>query len=129
MELKQNFSEGLLDFREFYLKEDEYDVPIYTKFRDGDEFIFSMKSFDKWIKINAVYELIDEDTNIVFSTKVEMRVVGYYPNSHFFNLIQKFVITVWNEHIAKNSEGEYYILKHIQFYLGHKYHHLLTIIL
>ena len=30
-------------------------------------------------------------------------------------MIQKFVIIVWNEHIAKNSEGEYYILKHIDF--------------
>ena len=84
LELKQNVSEGLLDFREFHLKEDEFDVPIYTKFRDGDEFMFSMKSFDKWIKIITVYELIDDDTNIVFSTKVEMRVVGYYPNSYFF---------------------------------------------
>lgn len=96
------------------IPKDEYDRPIYTKFRDGDEFVFSCTSFDKWIKIIIVYQLLDDPSNY-FSSKVEMRVVGYYPNSHFFNLIQKFAINVWNEQMGKSSKKKYYILKDISF--------------
>lgn len=45
-----------------------------------------------------------------------MRVVGYFPNSHFFNLIQKLVIDEWNDYIEANrGKKDYYILKDISF--------------
>jgi len=98
------------------LEEDQYDKPISSQLRDGDEFVFSISSFDKWIKIIAVYEL-DGEPKLTFSTKLEMRVGNYYPNSHFFNLIQKLVINVWNEHITQiRDKKDYYILKDISFW-------------
>lgn len=45
-----------------------------------------------------------------------MRVVGYFLNSHFFNLIQKYVIDNWNSTIeSKRGKEGLYVLKDISF--------------
>jgi hypothetical protein len=45
-----------------------------------------------------------------------MRVVGYFINSHFFNLIQKYAIDNWNAVIeSKRGKPGLYVLKDIGF--------------
>jgi len=82
---------------------------------DGDEFVFKLESFDKWIKVFIRFQL-KSFPEIKFSAKLEMRVVGYFPNSHFFSIIQKLVIEVWNEAIeSKRGKKDLYVLKSINF--------------
>ena len=64
------------------------DDTIGNVLKDGDEFIFKVSSFDKWITIQINFELVNHKEEH-FSTKIEMRVAGYFQNSHLFNLIQK----------------------------------------
>jgi hypothetical protein len=45
-----------------------------------------------------------------------MRVVGYFINSHFFNLIQKYAIDNWNAVIeSRRGNPGLYVLKDISF--------------
>ena len=45
-----------------------------------------------------------------------MRVAGYFSNSHFFNIIQKFAIDEWNSKIdSMRGQKDLYILKDIRF--------------
>mmetsp|Transcript_12830 Transcript_12830/g.14671 ORF Transcript_12830/g.14671 Transcript_12830/m.14671 type:complete len:213 (-) Transcript_12830:619-1257(-) len=83
--------------------------------QDGDEFIFRLVSFDKWITIKMQFEL-DGYPDVSFSAKTEMRVAGYYQNIYFFNLIQKLAITIWNKNIESFMKNEeYYAIKEIKF--------------
>ena len=83
--------------------------------QDGDEFLFKIVSFDKWITINLNFEL-DEYPDVRFCAKTEMRVAGCYPNSYFFNLIQKLAINIWNVNIQSlRPTGEFYVISNIKF--------------
>mmetsp|Transcript_22013 Transcript_22013/g.19569 ORF Transcript_22013/g.19569 Transcript_22013/m.19569 type:complete len:112 (-) Transcript_22013:886-1221(-) len=45
-----------------------------------------------------------------------MKVVGYFPNSHFFNILQKYAIDRWNSKIdLLRGKKDLYVLKSIQF--------------
>lgn len=82
---------------------------------DGDEFVFKLTSFDKWVKVIINYSLKNHN-HIKFTTKCEMRIVGYFPNSHFFNIIQKHVIDEWNRKIfEKRGVQDYYVLKEMSY--------------
>lgn len=81
---------------------------------DGDEFVFKLTSFDRWIKWIVNFQLKGFN-GIKFTKALEMRVVGYFPNSHFFNLLQKYIINFWNQEIKKYRQGGLYILKDISF--------------
>lgn len=88
--------------------------PISKYLKDGDEFLFKLTSFDQWISIVIHFTLADSD--ISFSAKAEMRVAGYFQNSHFFALITKLIINIWNENIEDIANKEdYYVLKNINF--------------
>jgi len=88
---------------------------ISSVLRDGDEFVFKLASFDKWIQVIINLEL-KGSSPIKFNTRCEMRVVGYFPNSHFFNIIQRKAIDYWNENIhEKRNKNDYYVLKDISF--------------
>lgn len=94
---------------------DECDQLIGNVLHDGDEFVFKLTSFDRWIQVTINFYL-KSHSNIRFSSRREMRVVGYFPNSHFLNLIQKLVIDEWNDYIeASRCKRDYYILKDISF--------------
>jgi hypothetical protein len=94
---------------------DECDELVGNVLHDGDEFVFKLTSFDRWIQVTINFHLKGH-SNIRFSSRREMRVVGYFPNSHFFNLIQKLVIDEWNDYIEANrGKKDYYILKDISF--------------
>lgn len=82
--------------------------------KDGDEFVFKLTSFDRWIKCIINYQLKGFN-GIKFTKSCEMRVVGYFPNNHFFNLLQKYIIDFWNIEIKKYRQGGLYILKDISF--------------
>jgi hypothetical protein len=83
--------------------------------RDGDEFVFKLTSFDKWIQMIINFKLKNH-SHLKFTTKCEMRVCGYFPNSHFFNIIERKAIDDWNANIfAERGKKDYYVMKDISF--------------
>lgn len=45
-----------------------------------------------------------------------MRVCGYFPNSHFFNIIERKAIDDWNDNIlSERGKKDYYVMKDISF--------------
>jgi hypothetical protein len=92
-----------------------FDEPINEMLQDGDEFVFKLVSFDKWINI-SIHFVLDGDPNFVLNSKTEMRVAGYFQNSHFFQLITKLIINIWNENIEDLLERkDFYVVKDISF--------------
>lgn len=103
-------------YRNKSIQEGEYsDKAVGDYLHDGDEFVFKLTSFDKWIKVITHFKL-KSYPSIKFSVSLEMRVVGYFQNSHFFNLVQKMAIDIWNEIIEdKRGVKDLYVLHKLSF--------------
>jgi hypothetical protein len=91
------------------------DTPIENFLKDGDEFVFKLASFDKWVTALIHFDL-EDNPEFVLSAKVEMRIAGYYQNSHFFQIITKLIINIWNENIEDMvGKTDYYTIQNIRF--------------
>ena len=90
-------------------------LPIDRLLQDGDEFIFKLTSSDKWVNV-VIHFHLENNPEFTFSAKSEMRISGYFQNSHFFLIINKLIINIWNEN-ARNLLGieEYYTITKLKF--------------
>ncbi|CAI2387426.1 unnamed protein product [Moneuplotes crassus] len=90
-------------------------LPIEKVLQDGDEFVFKITSSDKWINCLIQFKL-EDDPDFTFSAKSEMRISGFFQNSHFFLIITKLIMKIWNEN-AKELLGkeDYYTITDINF--------------
>lgn len=96
--------------------EEKVDESVGKMLKDGDEFVFKLISFDKWITIYIHFEL-EGEPEATFNVKTEMRTAGYYQNSHLFQLVTKLAINIWNESIEEITlKRDYYVLKEIEFW-------------
>jgi len=114
--IRLNFTHPDIEAQQNESDHNEVDEPVEKVLQDGDEFVFKLISFDKWIKIELHFELEEEDLSITFHAKTEMRVAGYFQNSHFFQLLTKLAINIWNENIEEVTlQNDFYVIKDITF--------------
>lgn len=96
--------------------EEKYNEPVEKMLMDGDEFVFKVTSFDKWVTI-IIHFSLEDDPDFTFTAKIEMRVAGYFQNSHLFQLLTKLVINIWNDNIEDLRQvKDFYTLRYLTFH-------------
>lgn len=82
---------------------------VGENFKDNEELICDLTSFDVWIKLNILIESNVKKTLVNLYIRVERSL----DTEAFRKVIQKLVITFWNV-VVENETNHYFVLKEIK---------------